>query len=527
MNDSEVNRGFGNEESLDIQTIRKNTAKKNYLYNMVYQVFALIVPLVVTPYISRVLGSNGIGEYAFSYSLISYFALFGMFGFGYYAQREIARFQADRYKQSIIFWEIVICRLFTVAIPLLLNNVFVFLGFYGKYGLLMFIFNIYLIAIMVDVAFFFQGNEEFKTIAIVNVVVKAVGVLAIFLFVKSEKHVWVYTVCQCGILLGSNSVLWLILPRKLVKVSVKDLHVFRHFLPSLRLFIPTIAVSIYTMLDRTLIGLLVQGETIRTMSDGAIEIVKISDTQNGYYEQSEKIVKMALTVLTSLGTVMIPKNSFHFKRGDYERVKQNVMVAVSFVFIVGIPMVFGLMGIASNFTPWYFGPGYEAVPKLIMVFSPLILVIGLNNVFGIQYMLPAGKDSAYSSSVIFGACINLTLNLFLIPCYEAVGAAIASVIAETSILLFQMFYLRNDFDFRLLLIPFIKYSILGCLMFGIVYFLSKNLFPPSIINSFILVIIGVLFYFISLLVVKDKIVIGTIKEASNRILLKKKTMEKR
>lgn len=486
--------------------VKEKSATKNYMYNMIYQVVALIVPLVVTPYISRVLGSNGVGEYSFTYSIISYFVLFGTFGFGYYAQREIARYQNDKHMQSRVFWEILLCRMFTVVLALIVNNVLIFTGLYGEYKLLMIIFNINIVATMIDIAYLYQGNEEFRTIAIINVLVKILGIAAIFIFVKDEDDVWIYTLCNCGILLGSNLCMWFLAHRMLVKVKFKELNVFKHFIPSLRLFIPTIAVSVYTMLDRTLIGLLVDGETTKILADGTEKIVKNSDIQNGYYEQSEKIVKMALTVLTSLGTVMVPKNSYYFKAKNYERVKENIFNAINFVLFLGVPIMFGLMATAQNFSPWFFGDGYDDVPLLIMIFSPLILAIGLNNVFGNQYLLPAGKDNIYTFSVLFGAIINLILNLILIRFYGAVGAAIASVIAETMILLFQMVYLRRVFNYKGMLIPFIKYVLVGSIMFVSVFLLGKYVFDSSIINSFILVGIGAFIYFIILLLIKDKMI---------------------
>ena len=501
---------------------KEKSAKKNYVYNMIYQVFALIVPLVVTPFVSRVLGSDGIGEYAFTYSLTSYFVLFGAFGFGYYAQREIARFQNNKYEQTKVFWEIFLCRIFTILVSLIINNIFVLSGLYKEYKLLMIIFNINIIATMLDIAYLYQGNEEFKIIAIVNVIAKAIGVAVMFIFVRIESHVWIYTMCNCIILLGSNLMLWFLLPKMLTKVNPKELKVFRHFIPSLRLFIPTIAVSVYTMLDRTLIGLMVTGETTKTLSDGTTEVVKNADIQNGYYEQSEKIVKMALTVLTSLGTVMIPKNSFFFKTGELERVKTNIIGAIKFVFILGFPIMFGLMATAMNFSPWFFGPGYDSVPMIIMIFSPLILAIGLNNVFGIQYLLPAGKDNIYALSVLIGAVVNLALNLAMIPFLGAVGAAIASVIAETLILVFQMIYLRKVFNYKQLILPFVKYLLLGGIMFTVVFLLNYYVFKPSIINSLILVAIGVSIYFVLLLIVRDPIVFGFLKRIAARFSRKTK-----
>lgn len=480
------------------------SATKNYIFNMIFQVFALIVPLVLTPYVSRVLGSDGVGMYAFSYSIISYFVLFGSFGYAYYAQREIARFQNDKYSQSKVFWELIIVRSLTVGIALAVNLILAFTNLYGDYKILMLLMTINIAAVLFDVSFFFQGNEDFAAIVFLSMLVKIVGIVCIFIFVKTTDDVWLYALFNSLILIVSNMLLWIKLPKYLVKIKIKELKIFRHLLPSFRLFIPTIAVSVYTMLDRTLIGLMVEGETTKILADGTEKVVKLSDIQNGYYEQSEKMVKLLLTVLTSLGAVMIPKNSFYFKIGDLDRVKSNINKAINFVLFMGMPIMFGIMAVASNFSPWFFGDGYDEVPLIIMVFAPLIMAIGLNNVFGIQYLLPAGKDNIYTISVIIGSIINLTLNLILIPFYGALGAAIASVIAETCILIYQMIYLRHEFSFKDYILPFIKYLIVGGIMFAVVYIISIKFLSPSILNTLILVAIGGVTYIGILIILRDK-----------------------
>lgn len=493
-----------NTEKNEEVEIKKHSATKNYIFNMIYQVFLLIVPLVLTPYISRVLGSEGIGQYSFSYSIISYFVLFGAFGFTYYAQREIARFQNDKYNQSKVFWEMLLCRNFTVIIAIGLNLLFALTNLYGDYKILMLIMSINVFSVFFDISFFFQGNEEFGTIVFLTMIIKLIGIVSIFLFVKSSDDVWLYALINSAIILFSSLILWVKLPKYLVKVKIKEFNISRHILPSIRLFIPTIAVSVYTILDRTLIGLLVEGETTKVLEDGTEKIIKLSDIQNGYYEQSEKMVKLLLTVLTSLGAVMIPKNSFYFKIHDYEMVKNNINKAINFVLFFGFPIMFGIMAIANNFSPWFFGDGYDEVPLIIMVFSPLIMAIGLNNVLGIQYLLPAGKDNIYTISVIIGSIVNLILNLILIKAYGALGAAIASVIAETCILIFQIIYLRKEFNFKKYILPFIKYLIIGGIMFTVVYLLSLKVFAPSILNTIILVAIGAGIYGIILLIIRDK-----------------------
>ena len=142
MDDNEqVETELNNENKVVEQPVKTKSVKKNYFYNLLYQIFILVVPLIVTPYISRVLTAEGVGQYSFSHSLITYFTVFASLGFVTYGQREIAAFQKDRHKQSVIFWDIIICRFFSVLIMLGLNLVLFFTKIYGEYSQLMFIFS--------------------------------------------------------------------------------------------------------------------------------------------------------------------------------------------------------------------------------------------------------------------------------------------------------------------------------------------------------------------------------------------------
>lgn len=329
---------------------KNNKIKLNYFYNLSFQIFKLIIPLITAPYISRVLGSEGVGQYSFSFSIVTYFSLFAALGFEVYAQREVARYQDDKRQQTIVFWEILIAKMLSSLVSLTAFGVFVISGACDeKYHILLFILSINIIAVGFDVVYLFQGNEKFGLIALRNVLIKCIGVGLIFGFVKKSSDVWIYTLIQAGILLLSNLSLWTRLSKILVKVKLSDINFMRHYIPTLKLFIPSIAVSVYTMLDKTLIGILVPG--INGIGQS------FSDLENGYYEQAEKIVRMGLSIITSLGAVMIPRNSQAIASGDNTGFYKNVNGALRFVFFIGTPIMFGLASIAFNFSPWFFGDG--------------------------------------------------------------------------------------------------------------------------------------------------------------------------
>lgn len=488
--------------------------KKNYIYNLIYQIFSLITPLITTPYISRVLGSAGIGQYSFTVSIVTYFSLLATLGFSTYAQREIARHQEDRKKQSIIFWEVIIARLISVSISISVYLVVLFCGIHDqKYITLMCILVINIIAVAFDVSFFFQGNESFLIIVICNLIIKLLGIVCILLFVKNETHVWLYALFQSMILILSNLSLWSFLPRFLSKVNISELNPKRHILPTLRLFIPTVAASVYTMLDKTLIGVMIPG--VDEFGN------KIADVENGYYEQSEKLIKMALTIITSLGTVMIPRNSKLIADGDFNKFKNNIKGALIFVFFLGSPIMFGLASVAFNMSPWFFGEGYEKVPYLMAMFSPLILIIGLSSVLGIHYLLPKQKDKKYTIAITSGALLNVCLNFVLIPHFWSFGACVATIASELVITFMMFVFARKDVNIFLVLLSSWKYLVSGALMFCLVFF-TQLFMAPTLINTALLVCEGAAVYFSLLLLFRDKIVLNFTRKIINCLINRRK-----
>ncbi len=488
---------------------KKNNVKKNYLFNVIYQLFLIIVPLIVTPYVSRVLTPNGIGRYSFAFSLITYFTLFGALGFGYYAQRAIAKCQDDRSSQSKIFWEVIICRLIPVAIALVLNFVLCVTGVYKEYKSLMLIFSINITALAFDIAFFFQGNEQFGKLVFRNVLIKTISIVCIFVFVKEESDLWLYALINSAMLIVSNLSLWTYLP-KVVSKPTEKLKPLSHLKGTIVLFIPTIAISIYTVLDKTLIGFLVPG-TYTVIEDGVEVIKKYSDLENGYYEQTEKLVKMAMTVITCIGTVMIPRNSNEIAKGNIEQVKKNINTSSRLVLLLGLPMVMGLIAVASNLVPWFFGDGYDKCIQLFWILSPLIVIIGFSNVFGLQYLVPSGQDKKFSLALLIGSAVNLLLNVFFIKIWWSIGAAFATILAECCVTGVMAFMVRKEVNIFKVLLKSWKIIIASVVMFAVTFTLGIKL-SPGIINSLLLVLIGVMIYGTILLILQEEYIIGAIKK---------------
>lgn len=477
----------------------KKSLTKNYIYNLIYQIMLLILPLITAPYISRVLGAENIGIYSYTLSISAYFILFGSLGIALYGQREIAYKQKDKEKYSITFWEIFFLRILTMTIALILYYFIFAKG--EQYQTYYKVLILEIIGNCIDISWFFQGLEEFKKTVTRNMIVKLISVVCIFLLVKTPNDLYIYFwIYVLSILIGNIS-LWLYVPKYVSKVKLKNLHFLKHLKPTIALFIPQIAMQVYTLLDKTMVGAIISDKS-----------------EVGYYDQGQKIIKILLAVITSLGTVMLPRIANTYSRGEKEEITRYMKKSFNMVFLLAFPMIFGIIAVSKAFVPIFFGPGYEKVVILINVISPIILLIGLSNVTGTQYLLPTKRQKEFTTSVICGAVVNFILNSCLIWKYGAIGASIGTVIAELTVTIVQLYFVRNDFNIKKIAGLSKNYIIASIVMFIVCLFIGRTI-NDNLMSIVAQVIIGGLIYGMCLLILKDEF----IKEILNKIETKIKT----
>ena len=466
--------------------MKKNSVKRNYIYNLLYQILTIIIPLITTPYLSRVLGAENIGIYSFTISITTYFILFGSLGVAIYGQREIAYVQTDIRKRSKIFFEITFMRCITLGVSLFIFYITFCLK--GQYSIYYKILILEIIANAIDISWYFQGLEEFKKTVIRNIIVKLISVICIFLFVKESVDLNNYFIIYVLSTLLGNLSLWMYLPKFVQKVKIKELNLFRHVKPTIMLFIPQVATQIYTVLDKTMIGVIVSNKA-----------------EVGYYEQAQKIVKLLMTLATSLGTVMMPRIAATFASGNHEKVREYMNKSFHFILLLAFPLMFGIISVSSSFVPIFYGKGYDKVIPLLCVISPIIVLIGLSNITGTQYLLPTKKQNQYTLSVVVGAIVNFILNLILIKYFASIGASIATVIAELAVTSIQFILVRKEIKFIDVIKLSYKYVIGSLIMFMcsmiVGYFIKDNL-----VSIILQVIVSFFVYFLVLYILKDKMI---------------------
>lgn len=474
------------------------SVKKNYIYSLSFQILSMITPFITAPYIARVLGADGVGIYSYTQSYMTYFTMFASLGTAAYGMREIAQCRDDREQYSKKFWEIELLTVFTTLICLLVWS-----------GMLLFVheYRIYfialipsLLAVMFDISWFYTGHERIGYTVFWNALCKILGIVLIFLFVKKKEDLFLYILINTTMTLLGNMSMWVFLPKMLVKVRLKSLKFKNHFKETLIYFIPTIATSIYTVLDKTLIGAITHNQY-----------------QNGYYEQATKIINMAKTaVFVSINSVMGARISYLFVENKMDEIKERIRRSMDFILLLGIGAMFGIIGVAKSFVPIFFGKGYEEVIYLLYWMAPLIVIIGVSNCLGSQYYTPAGLRGRSAKYIIAGSCVNLIMNLICIPHFGATGAVIGSILAELTITVLYFVNCAGVIVFNDICRMGYKKLIAGMVMMIVVYRMGNDI--VSIPTLALQIMVGGSIYILILLLCKDAILRELLRQIKGKVL---------
>ena len=446
-----------------------SSIKKNFIYNIAYQILLLILPLITTPYISRVMGAEKIGIYSYSYSIAYYFGIFILLGLNNYGNTTIAKIRENKKEMSHKFWSIYFMQLVMGIIVSMLY--FIYIVFFAPDKTIAVIQYMYLASFIFSINWFFFGIEQFKLTVTRNIIIKISTVLLIFLVVKNQGDLYKYAfILTMGTLL-SEIALWPFL-RKYVcwtKVGFKD--VKEHIVPNLTLFVPIIAVSLYTTMDKIMLGMM------------------SSMKELGFYENSNKLTAIPLAAINSLATVMLPRTSNMIANGKIGKSKEYIKKSLIFSMILSSTMAFGLAGITNEFVPIFYGDGYDTCKILIPILMISSIFISWANVIRTQFLIPNNKNKIFIISSFLGAIINIIANLILIPRLGGIGAAIGTLLAEMVVCLYQTYKVRKDLSIK----KYIKHCIPIFLISMIMYICVFNitLIVNNIVTLIVKIIVGI------------------------------------
>ena len=451
-----------------------NSPKKNFIYNLLYQIFILIIPLITAPYLARVIGAEGVGVYSYTYSIVYYFMMFVLLGVNNYGNRAIAKVRDNKETRSKIFLEIYSLQLILGIIISFIYFIFIFC-IKNEYIDILKILYLYILSSMLDINWFFFGLEEFKKTVTRNVFVKIISLVLIFIFIKEKTDLWKYVFILSFMAIVSKLIMWKYVPENInfTKINIKD--VFKHLKPNLILFVPVIAVSFYKIMDKIMLGVMAGVEEV------------------GYYENAEKIINIPMSLITALGTVMLPRMSNIVANGENEKMRQYLKKSIVFIMFLAFPMMFGLVTIGYKFSIIYFGSEFKKTGVLIMLLSTTIPFMAFANVIRTQYLVPNEKEKIFIKSVVLGAIVNFIVNMIFIPKYLSIGACLGTIIAESIVMLYQTISVRNVLPIKEYLSCCTIFFIKAIIMY-LVIMIFRILKLENFIEIILQIIIGTVLY---------------------------------
>lgn len=469
-----------------------NNVGKNYFFNLMFQILNIVAPLITMPYVSRVLGAAGVGEYSYTYSIVSYFLIVASLGTSLYGCREVSSNYTDKGKKSRAFWEILIIRISASSIVTIGYIILVNIHEFSILDKQLLTINIlYLIGTALDISWLYQGEQRFDIITFFSLLNKIVTVLLVFLLVKTHLDISIYVLIHAGMYLINSLFYFIPLKNSIDPVPIKELKIARHILPILILLVPQISKEVYSVLDKTMIGAFYLDRSL-----------------NGYYEQAVNIVSMSMTIITSLNIVMMSKLSQDYSESKNGEIVNKVKNSFQFVWFIGIPLCVGIVSIIDLFVPLFFGKGYDPVIDLVYILTFRILCIGISNVIGIQYLITLRRHRDFNISILIGLVTNGVLNWILIPKYNVYGAAFATVLSEAMVTITQLLFVKDEISLKSIFPKEILKRVGASVVMWSVLVKVKQILGLQLTNYFVIflicIIIGGSVYIAIEIALKDK-----------------------
>ena len=469
--------------------------KKNVALNMTKTLLSLIFPLITFPYVSRILLPDGIGKVNFARAVIEYFVLVATLGVGLYGIREAAKVRDDQLLLSKVAKEIFCINIISTVIAYVLFFISLFaVQKFSAYRALLCVISATILFTALGLDWLYTAVEDFEYITKRYIFFNILSLILLFLFVKEQKDYLVYATISVIANVGANIVNF-IHARKYINFSiVHELEFKKHLKPICVLFAMAVAIKVYTVLDTTMLGFL------------------CNDWQVGIYTAAIKINKIVLALVVAACSVMLPRLSY-YSENDMDKFNKLASTGLDILLLVSIPCCIGLLLLSYHVIMFLSGEHYLAAVPVMRIMTPIILIIGISNFIGLHLFMPLRKERYTLYSVVCGAVVNFTLNLILIPRFQALGAAIATLFAEFAVTIVQLFLARGIIELSVLFKKFAIY-IADAIVMGIIVYIII-IFTNNIFVSFICsVIVGFTIYVLLLFAEKNEFLYSAIKLVS-------------
>jgi len=444
--------------------------KKNFIFNFLLTGSNLLFPLLTFPYLSRILGAEGLGICNFIISYGQNFIIIAALGMPVYGTREIAKIGNNRIKRSNLFFELLTVHLcFTFLLLIIYIASVLMYADLRSYKELALIGGLFILLNVFSIEWLFSGVNDFKYITIRSLFIRGLSVIFIFLFVKTKNDLSIYfIILVCTVFFTVLTDVYY--ARKFIsrKIVLTFKGILTHVRPIFILGIYMVLTSIYSVLPTTLLGFL------------------SSKLSVGYYYGANKIIRMAISVFSALITVMVPRVNLIVE--EKEEYLLLVNKALSIVVTFGIPLTFFVFLLANPIVMLLAGKDFTNSIFIIKVMAPMILIVAFAQVFVLLVLSVNRKDKSMVMLSAIGMIVSLLINLIFIPLFAEKAAAFSQLIAELLVTCISFFLAKRILKFEFPIKTLILNSLL-VIPFAIITYLSfkfvKNNFLIILFSSFL------------------------------------------
>lgn len=477
----------------------EKSIKKNAFWAFLRAFMTSFFPLITFPYASRVILPEGIGQVNFSNSIVNYFIMLAGLGIGTYGIRECAKRRNNKIELSKFVKEILTINICSTLVSYVLFFLVIFLvPKTYPYRSLLLVSCTNILFITVGLEWLYKGIEEFKYITVRNFIFQCIGLVYLFVFVRTPEDCEHYVIFGLITSVGSN-ICNIFHSRKFISYSLKcKLEIKKHIKPIFTFFGMSVVSSIYEMLDTTLLGFL-------------------SDNLNiGYYSAANKLNMTFLRLITASTAVILPRLTYYNQNRNEDEYKTLTTKIFYIVLFFTVPVSFGLYALSSPLVMLFSGESFIPAVSVMHILAPLIVVMSISDITGVQILPSIGKEKVSLISYIVGAVCNIILNIILIPRKGALGAAIGSLIAESTVMLIQVIYLKKYFASKSLFINFFEILFASVIMFICIKF-ELHFISNIILQILLAFISGILVYYLILLCLRNDLLMEIQKSLYRKI----------
>ena len=479
--------------------MKNNSIKVNFIMNSLLTISSFIFPLITFPYISRTLQPEGIGNVNFALSIIAYFSMFAQLGIPTYGINSCAKLRDDKEKLSKNFQEIFLINIVVTLVSYIIFFLMLFnIPRMFNEKKLFIVVSISIILNTIGVEWLYKSLEKYTYITIRSLIFKVIAIIAMFLLIKNQGDYVIYGIISIFASSASNILNFFNLKKEIKFEKYKNYEFKKHIKPILVFFTMSCATTIYTNMDTVMLGFIKENVDV------------------GYYSAAVKIKNILVSIVASLGTVLLPRAAYYIDQKMISEFKKIISDSFNFVFLLGCPLVIYFILYSYEGILFLSGNSYINAVMPMQIVMPTVLIIGLTNIMGIQIMVPLGLERKVLFSVIGGASVNLFINALLIPKYSSVGAAIGTLIAEIIVWIIQFAYLEKDYKIIYKNVSFLKINIaliVSGLFAVLIKFVSLNNFIKLLIASSVFFSV----YLIVLVVLREEMVTKFLIEIINKL----------